>query len=123
MCRPPTRSTRTDTPVPYTSLFQSLIEQPLMASFGGRVEGVLVRGMEMDDIRTNPTLNEKVIDGRLRNLAPDRPVVAIGVRLAEALGATVGRSEAHTSELQSLMRISYAVCCLHKKNTILQQPL
>ncbi|API59000.1 ABC transporter substrate-binding protein [Tardibacter chloracetimidivorans] len=69
-----------------------LIEQPLMASFGGRVEGVLVRGMEMDDIRTNPTLNEKVIDGRLRNLAPDRPVVAIGVRLAEALGATVGSS-------------------------------
>src|SRR3546814_17618642 len=46
----------------------------------------------MDDIRTNPTLNEKVIDGRLRNLAPDRPVVAIGVRLAEALGATVGSS-------------------------------
>ena len=69
-----------------------LIEQPLMASFGGRVEGVLVRGMGMDDIRTNPTLNEKVIDGSLRNLAPDRPVVAIGVRLAEALGATLGSS-------------------------------
>lgn len=67
-----------------------LIEQPLMASFGGRVEGVLVRGMRMEDIRTNPTLNEKVTDGSLRNLAPDKPVVAIGSRLAEALGATVG---------------------------------
>src|SRR3546814_2627174 len=37
--------------------------------------------------------------------------------IAKAMGATPWRSEEHTSELQSLMRISYAVFCLQKKNT------
>ena len=69
-----------------------LIEQPLMASYSGRVEGVLARGMQMKDILDNPTLNEKVTAGSLKSLSPDKPVVAIGARLAESLGATVGSS-------------------------------
>jgi lipoprotein-releasing system permease protein len=67
-----------------------LIEQPLMASFGGRVEGVLVRGMRVADIRSNPTLNGKVVVGSLDSLTPSSGRVAIGSRLAEALGATAG---------------------------------
>jgi lipoprotein-releasing system permease protein len=69
-----------------------LIEQPLMASFSGRVEGVLVRGLDMPDITGNPVLSGKVVAGRLEDLSPDEPAVAIGARLAEALGATVGSS-------------------------------
>jgi lipoprotein-releasing system permease protein len=69
-----------------------LIEQPLMASSEGRVEGVLVRGMRRQDILTNPALNEKVLSGSLSQLQPGSGNVAIGIRLAEALGATVGGS-------------------------------
>jgi len=67
-----------------------LIEQPLMASYGGRVEGVLVRGMQRQDVLRNPTLQGKVLAGSLEALRPGSDNVAIGARLAEALGATVG---------------------------------
>ncbi|PSJ39368.1 lipoprotein-releasing ABC transporter permease subunit [Allosphingosinicella deserti] len=67
-----------------------LIEQPLMASYSGRVEGVLVRGMQRRDILANPTLKGKVLAGSLETLQPGSNNVAIGARLAEALGATVG---------------------------------
>lgn len=67
-----------------------LIEQPLMAGFSGRVEGVLVRGMRIEDIRTNQTLNGKVVLGSLDSLTPGSGQVAIGSRLAETLGATLG---------------------------------
>jgi lipoprotein-releasing system permease protein len=69
-----------------------LIEQPLMASSEGRVEGVLVRGMRREDILSNPALNNKVLSGSLSALRPGSDNVAIGVRLAEALGARVGGS-------------------------------
>jgi lipoprotein-releasing system permease protein len=69
-----------------------LIEQPLMASYEGRVEGVLVRGMRRQDILQNPTLQGKVLSGSLESLQPGSGKVAIGARLAEALGATVGGS-------------------------------
>ncbi len=69
-----------------------LIEQPLMASYEGRVEGVLVRGMQRRDILTNPTLQGKVLAGSLEDLQPGSGRVGIGARLAEALGATVGGS-------------------------------
>ncbi|WP_380877954.1 ABC transporter permease [Sphingomonas sp. DBB INV C78] len=67
-----------------------LIEQPLMASYDGRVEGVLVRGMRVQDIRANPTIKGNVVAGRMDALVPGANSVAIGARLAEALGAQVG---------------------------------
>ncbi len=67
-----------------------LIEQPLMASANGRVEGVLVRGMRMSDILANKTITSNVIAGDLRSIAPGTNRVAIGSRLAEALGAYPG---------------------------------
>jgi lipoprotein-releasing system permease protein len=67
-----------------------LIEQPLMASSEGRVEGVLVRGMQVEDIRTNAVMNGKVTAGDLKALTPGSENVAIGARLAEELGARVG---------------------------------
>ena len=67
-----------------------LIEQPLMASSNGRVEGVLVRGMRLEDIRSNPVINGNVKSGDLRLITPDSGRVAIGSRLAEMLGAYPG---------------------------------
>ena len=67
-----------------------LIEQPLMASYQGRVEGVLVRGMLVNDIRTNSAIHNKVLTGKLTELTPGSGNVAIGARLADALGAQVG---------------------------------
>ena len=69
-----------------------LIEQPLMASYNGRVEGILVRGMRVIDIRNNGTIKDKVLAGSLTELQPGSGNVAIGARLAEALGAQVGGS-------------------------------
>jgi lipoprotein-releasing system permease protein len=67
-----------------------LIEQPLMAAFSGRVEGVLVRGMTIADLRANPVMQGKVVKGDLGALTPGSGRVAIGARLAEQLGADVG---------------------------------
>jgi lipoprotein-releasing system permease protein len=67
-----------------------MIEQPLMASYDGRVEGVLVRGMRRQDILSNATLQAKVTAGSLASLRPGSGNVAIGARLAEQLGANVG---------------------------------
>ncbi|MEO5972121.1 MAG: lipoprotein-releasing ABC transporter permease subunit [Sphingomicrobium sp.] len=67
-----------------------LIEQPLMASANGRVEGVLVRGMRMEDLRTNQVLNGNVKSGSFASITPDSGRIAIGSRLAEMLGAFVG---------------------------------
>lgn len=67
-----------------------LIEQPLMAGFSGRVEGVLVRGMRMEDIRNNETITENVVLGSIDRLSPGGEQVAIGSRLAQSLGATLG---------------------------------
>jgi lipoprotein-releasing system permease protein len=67
-----------------------MIEQPLMASYGGRVEGILLRGMRRPDILSNATLQGKVKAGSLASLKPGAGNVAIGARLAEQLGASVG---------------------------------
>src|SRR3546814_4609176 len=95
MIRRPPRSTRTDTLFPYTTLFRSR---------SCRFRRCGERG---DDARgiANPSENAALGgDHSQRNL----------VEFGE-----IGRSEEHTSELQSLMRISYAVFCLKKKNTYL----
>ncbi|MBW8755309.1 MAG: ABC transporter permease, partial [Sphingomonadales bacterium] len=66
-----------------------LIEQPLLASFNGRVEAILVRGNTPEDIRR---IQPQVKSGRLIDLRPGAGNVAIGARLAENLGAQVGDS-------------------------------
>ncbi|RYG85893.1 MAG: lipoprotein-releasing ABC transporter permease subunit [Alphaproteobacteria bacterium] len=67
-----------------------LIEQPLFASNNGRVEFAQVRGMRIEDIRANSALRGKEVLGKLSDLKPGGEQVAIGSRLAESLGATVG---------------------------------
>jgi lipoprotein-releasing system permease protein len=64
-----------------------LIEQPLLATFNGRVEGILVRGNTQADI---DRIKPQVKDGSLQLLRPGASTVAIGARLAENLGARVG---------------------------------
>jgi len=67
-----------------------LIEQPMMSTFNGRVEAVQMRGMRVEDIRTNKTIGDKVLSGSLASLTPGSGRIAIGSRLAESLGAQVG---------------------------------
>ncbi|WP_174275110.1 lipoprotein-releasing ABC transporter permease subunit [Sphingomonas bacterium] len=66
-----------------------LIEQPLMASSAGRVEGVLVRGMRLEDIRGG-AIGKAVVAGRIGEVLPDSNNVAIGSQLAQQLGVGVG---------------------------------
>jgi lipoprotein-releasing system permease protein len=67
-----------------------LIEQPLLTTFNGRVEAVLVRGMLVSDILNNETLDGKTVSGDLARLEPGAGRVGIGSRLAMTLGAQVG---------------------------------
>jgi len=64
-----------------------LIEQPLLATFNGRVEAILVRGNTLQDIRR---LEPQKTSGSLAQLKPGANKVAIGARLAENLGARIG---------------------------------
>src|SRR3546814_3690294 len=100
MIRRPPRSTRIDTLFPYTTLFRSL-EDRLDRDRGGRgLPGHLAADQEADA--------PGYAEGR-------RPHARRRVRAGRA-GRR--RSEEHTSELQSLMRISYAVFCLKKKKNV-----
>jgi lipoprotein-releasing system permease protein len=67
-----------------------LIETPLMATANGRFEGVLVRGMRVEDIRANPTIMGNVTAGDMKSVTPGSGRVAIGSRLADTLGAYPG---------------------------------
>src|SRR3546814_9260029 len=97
MIRRPTRSTRTDTLFPYTTLFRSL-----------------------ENLMTFPAVREAVDAG---TLTLHGAYFGVGTGLLFIRDSKTGRfapyseerSEEHTSELQSLMRISYAVFCLKKK--------
>src|SRR3546814_8889322 len=97
MIRRPPRSTRTDTLFPYTTLFRS---RCAMSAAEGRLRWLLRRGMKELDV-----LLERYYAHRFHDATADEK--------AELLRLV--RSEEHTSELQSLMRISYAVFCLKKK--------
>src|SRR3546814_8917799 len=103
MLLPPPRSTRTDTLCPYTTLFRS---PPEIAGPDGLGDAPLLRVsifMSVFDVHINRT----PMAGTLRKLA-----YIPGKFLNADLDK---RSEEHTSELQSLMRNSYAVFCLKKK--------
>src|SRR3546814_8822273 len=106
MIRRPPRSTRTDTLVPYTTLFRSALDVEV-ADFA-EVEQLLVVVRPLLHVAEVQVVGQVVDEGQAETLrvlvgALDRQVVL------------VHRSEEHTSELQSLMRISYAVLCLKKK--------
>lgn len=94
-----------------------LIEQPLMATFNGRVEGVLVRGERLEDIRGNKTLEVKA--GKLSEITVGSRNVAIGSVLATQLGAQVGSEislispDGQTTPFGSMPRIvSYRVAVI-----------
>lgn len=70
----------------------ALIEQPLLTTYEGRVEAILARGMSVQDIQNNETLNGKTVAGDLGALRADEDKVAIGSRLAQNLGVQVGQS-------------------------------
>src|SRR3546814_2124683 len=94
MIRRPPRFTRTDTLFPYTTLFRSTMRSASTVMQKNRA-AVAMASMAAT---TNNISNQRSIDPPL---APPMPL----------------RSEEHTSELQSLMRISYAVFCLKKKKS------
>src|SRR3546814_3848818 len=104
MIRRPPRSTRTDTLFPYTTLFRSPPPQPRAlrgrhTTQAGHAGRLLRRHVD----RTRPAGGPC---DRGRAACRDEP-----------FPGDKPRSEEHTSELQSLMRISYAVFCLKKKKT------
>src|SRR3546814_2944847 len=100
MIRRPPRSTRTDTLFPYTTLFRSV------RRFGAAYEYMIV--LDADSL----------VSGRAMVQLASVMDRAPGVGLIQTIPTVINsrRSEEHTSELQSLMRISYAVFCLKKKN-------
>lgn len=69
-----------------------MIDQPLLATFDGRVEAILVRGMTVPDIRSNKTLKSKILAGSMNNLVANGGKIGIGSRLAENLGIQLGDS-------------------------------
>jgi lipoprotein-releasing system permease protein len=96
-----------------------LIEQPLMVSHAGRVEGILARGMLVKDIRDNVAIREGVLGGDINELTAGSGNVAIGARLSEALGAQVGSTislispDGQTTPFGSVPRIvSYRVAAV-----------
>src|SRR3546814_2803580 len=118
MIRRPPRPTRSDTLVPYPTLFRSAQRQPghgvLVAHAARQAERVrdrvaaLLIMPEPGAARARPEMGRMDGDDRLQARFPvcDEMYDLVVVEI---------RSEEHTSELQSLMRISYAVFCLKKK--------
>src|SRR3546814_1655090 len=119
MIRRPPRSTRTDTLFPYTTLFRSA---------GAAQDRVLARAGEA---RTDPrVLHRHADEGLLQRPAVGAEVLGLAAALEAEAAVHVAvrgerggqdrpalRSEENTSELQSLMRSSYAVFCFAKKKT------
>src|SRR3546814_5517975 len=97
MIRRPPRSTRTDTLFPYTTLFRSISLLPLRRNFGCQASDVA-------------WCSSRAATMSLESLSS----VEVDLNCARR-PSSIERSEEHTSELQSLMRISYAVFCLKKK--------
>src|SRR3546814_3586265 len=105
MIRRPPRSTRTDTLFPYTTLFRSdhgfRADRPGWRSTALSAHAPRARGARPLELRRGRSVRRLTGGGVTRCYTP----------------AALPRSEEHTSELQSLIRISYAVFCLKKKNT------
>src|SRR3546814_9159971 len=121
MIRLPTRSTRTVTLFPYPTFFRSVYRRTLEVGGDPALADALgdraALGLQL-------AMRIVMVEGgahRVGEADPDLRVAALEVhadarqRAAGADRADEARSEEHTSELQSLMRISYAVFCLKKK--------
>src|SRR3546814_1192583 len=103
MIRRPPRSTRTATLFPYTTLFLSILI-PVVQQMVRVDLRTIVEDMPSQDVISRDNVSVKV-----------NAVIYFRVVDPEKAIIRVERSEEHTSELQSLMRISYAVFCLNKK--------
>src|SRR3546814_10741703 len=102
MIRRPPRSTRTDTLFPYTTLFRSHRQGLAFLVLAGAVDDLV-----------------DVLERFLVRRQDDPEALQVGhLTLVDLAVEQRQRSEEHTSELQSLMRISYAVFCLKKKTKI-----
>src|SRR3546814_10292257 len=127
MIRLPPRSTRTDTRFPYTTLCRSPDRArglDLLGKPGRQIGAGGGDERRLRAVRDEPGAPERIADLDRRMIGHrhqfdgaitdrgDRP--QSGVEILERIAAE-RRSEEHTSELQSLMRISYAVFCLKKK--------
>src|SRR3546814_3386286 len=105
MKRRPPRSTRTDTLLPYTRLFRSVAHDVrLHRRFDKRVQPLGIAELDRLGGDVNALLDE--LQGWQGHMENEHAMLA---------HRASHRSEEHTSELQSLMRISYAVFCLKKK--------
>src|SRR3546814_4885707 len=122
MIRRPPRSTRTDTLFPYTTLFRSRLEI-------GVVDPAVIHPQLRRQIADRGfilTADVELVLRRSRQLVAGvilpRDCVLGEFRVEPGIAAvdleSFERSEEHTSQLQSLMRISYAVFCLKKKKNI-----
>src|SRR3546814_10717604 len=120
MIRRPPRSTRTDTLFPYTTLFRSESQDHQCPATARSGSGLCHLSESPRIQRIDPIHGRRLCTGRLH----PRRTPGVG-RNRQGAGrrkpASEGRSEEHTSELQSLMRISYAVFCLKKKTTYTQK--
>src|SRR3546814_9551291 len=108
MIRRPPESTRTDTLFPYPPLFRSTPQNRLRLSSRSQISAS-PRNVAGVGASTWPSTGEGALSSAIS--PGSSPTLRIG-----AGSAFSNRSEEHTSELQSLMRISYAVFCLKKKN-------
>src|SRR3546814_6322252 len=114
MIRLPPRATRTYTRFPYPTLFRS------RNGFGCPGVGSLGRADRTRTRRFPGTARRLAcLAGYLRRFPAGRHLVRGSALLYACRRGLAGRSEEHTSELQSLMRISYAVLCLKKKKLII----
>src|SRR3546814_1680581 len=109
MIRRPPRSTRTDTLFPYTTLFRSVMRKRRIEATSQGVAHA-----------TGGELVERFLGALPFDLTGDQRKVISEIEAELARPVPMhrllqGRSEEHTSELQSLMRISYAVFCLKKQ--------
>src|SRR3546814_4414561 len=104
MIRRPPRSTRTDTLFPYTTLFRSRGQVQQLDPGGDH-------GPNDPALPRHPFAQRAVVDQPLGRVN----LIAGAARRRACPAEPLARSEEHTSELQSLMRISYAVFCLKKK--------
>src|SRR3546814_6905137 len=109
MIRPPPRSTRTDTLFPHSTLFRSSLDIPEGVVIRVRIKLFVHYVLEAIGVFLDPSAAHVLQFFEEVELLEREPILVVN----KSVG--VRRSEEHTSEIQSLMRISYAVFCLTNK--------